>query len=382
MSYNSRKSEVQSESFAASIIAEWPADIQVEYHEEIKILIKEGHLELDAAENLAVARLQAKYPHLDNQREKRRFTQYLDKAKKELLAVPQSEFLKALGQHCVKLFRKTQGWYLDPKQVEDAFATIAYDHFQITQDDFYAVLGSSYGKAKKNPAQLLSRGNPVTVYDEYGKGLVGDLALAEYFIKAHGDNLRYVASQAKWFIYNDGIWEQDDVLEHEYLAWQTCLQLANSEPDPMKKPALVRWRIAQTMLQASRSDIRIKAEMGQWDNDSWLLSSASSVINLRTGASREARPDDYITKQASVTPDFETQPKRWLQFLQVVTGNNPALIDYLQLLCGYCLTGSTREHQFFFFYGTGRNGKSVFMNVLYTLLQDYTRYIPDTMLMA
>ena len=43
---------------------------------------------------------------------------------------------------------------------------------------------------------------------------------------------------------------------------------------------------------------------------------------------------------------------------------------------GYCLTGSTREHALFFLYGTGANGKSVFLNVLSALLGDYASNAP------
>jgi len=40
------------------------------------------------------------------------------------------------------------------------------------------------------------------------------------------------------------------------------------------------------------------------------------------------------------------------------------MIDYLQRICGYMLTGSTEEHAFFMLYGGGGGGKSVFLNVL------------------
>ena len=40
---------------------------------------------------------------------------------------------------------------------------------------------------------------------------------------------------------------------------------------------------------------------------------------------------------------------------------------------GYALTGETREHKLFFLYGTGRNGKSVFLNTLFKIWGDYAR---------
>lgn len=56
---------------------------------------------------------------------------------------------------------------------------------------------------------------------------------------------------------------------------------------------------------------------------------------------------------------------------------------YLQLMVGYCLTGVTSEHALFFLYGTGANGKSVFVNVLTTILGDYAANAPmDTFMEA
>ena len=43
---------------------------------------------------------------------------------------------------------------------------------------------------------------------------------------------------------------------------------------------------------------------------------------------------------------------------------------------GYALTGSTREHALFFLYGTGANGKSVFVNTIATIVGDYATNAP------
>ncbi len=45
----------------------------------------------------------------------------------------------------------------------------------------------------------------------------------------------------------------------------------------------------------------------------------------------------------------------------------------MQRVIGYCLTGSTREHALFFLYGTGANGKSVFLSLISVLLGDYAK---------
>ena len=48
----------------------------------------------------------------------------------------------------------------------------------------------------------------------------------------------------------------------------------------------------------------------------------------------------------------------WTAFLEDATRGDKELIDYLQRMAGYCLTGDTREDCLFLLYGTGANGKS------------------------
>lgn len=45
-------------------------------------------------------------------------------------------------------------------------------------------------------------------------------------------------------------------------------------------------------------------------------------------------------------------------------------------MAGYALTGSTREHALFFLYGTGGNGKGVFLNALSYVMGDYSKTAP------
>jgi putative DNA primase/helicase len=63
-------------------------------------------------------------------------------------------------------------------------------------------------------------------------------------------------------------------------------------------------------------------------------------------------------------------------------GDRAELVDYLQRAIGYTLTGSTREQVFFLLYGTGRNGKSVFMNTIAAMMGDYASETPTETLMV
>jgi P4 family phage/plasmid primase-like protien len=66
----------------------------------------------------------------------------------------------------------------------------------------------------------------------------------------------------------------------------------------------------------------------------------------------------------------------WYSFLEEITGGDAELATFLQRVAGYCLTGSIREHALFFLYGTGSNGKGVFLNTLCAILGDYSAVAP------
>ena len=89
----------------------------------------------------------------------------------------------------------------------------------------------------------------------------------------------------------------------------------------------------------------------------------------------------YVLQRVKTTDkDYRRWP--WRRVPKVVglssrvTGDNRELQDYLQRMAGYALTGVTTEQALFFLYGTGANGKSVFLNTISGLMGDYARTAP------
>jgi putative DNA primase/helicase len=98
------------------------------------------------------------------------------------------------------------------------------------------------------------------------------------------------------------------------------------------------------------------------------------TVDLRTGERYSPRPEDYTTKRSPVAPGGPCP--LWHKFLTRVTAGDDELRQYLQRVAGYCLTGHTYEHAIFFLYGTGANGKSVFVNTLVGMMGDYAITAP------
>jgi putative DNA primase/helicase len=82
----------------------------------------------------------------------------------------------------------------------------------------------------------------------------------------------------------------------------------------------------------------------------------------------------YLTKVTAVAPGDDCP--RWRKFLAEVTAEDAALQSFLQRVSGYALTGITREHALFFNYGTGGNGKGVFLNTLASIMGGYAVVAP------
>ncbi|HTV90657.1 MAG TPA: phage/plasmid primase, P4 family [Stellaceae bacterium] len=204
-----------------------------------------------------------------------------------------------------------------------------------------------------------------------------DEALALRFSAKHADDARYVALWGKWLLWDGSRWRLDQTMRSFDLARAIC-RVASAEIDEPKKVKLAAQvasaKTVAAIVTLARADRRHAALAEQFDADPWLFSAGSATVELRSGTVREPRREDYFTKQAAVSPSGDCP--RWQQFLTEITGDEAELKAYLQRVAGYCLTGVTTEHAMFFCYGTGANGKSVFINTIGGIWGDYSVTAP------
>ncbi len=199
-----------------------------------------------------------------------------------------------------------------------------------------------------------------------------DDALALKFASRHQHRLRFVKRWDRWMIWDGKRWSPDDTLRVIDLARDIARE-ASSE--------IIRNRGSKASLAASsktvsaieslaRADRRHASRAEDWDTDPWSLNTREGTIDLQTGMLRPHNPADFITKITAVGPSGDCP--MWLSFLRRVFNGDESLIVYVQRMLGYSLTGSTREHALFFLYGTGGNGKGVFLNTFHRILGDYS----------
>ena len=203
-----------------------------------------------------------------------------------------------------------------------------------------------------------------------------DDALALDFAALHAELLRYVAAWGAWMRYEGGCWRQESTRFAFDQARRVCRWAASSTTDHRLATSLTSAKTVAAVERMAQSDRRLAATVEQWDVDPMLLNTPGGVVHLKTGFMRPHDPADCLTRITSVAPDRNSTAPTWAAFLRRVTGDDAELIGYLRRLCGYMLTGRTDEQVLAFAYGTGANGKSVFIGTLAGILGDYARSAP------
>ena len=97
------------------------------------------------------------------------------------------------------------------------------------------------------------------------------------------------------------------------------------------------------------------------------------VADLRTGAIRARTRADLIERSVSAAPSKEWRDTRWAAFLEEMIDADA--LEWLRVLCGYALTGLTREHVLVFIYGRERTGKGTLLSAIADAVGDYSRRI-------
>jgi putative DNA primase/helicase len=198
--------------------------------------------------------------------------------------------------------------------------------------------------------------------------------LAVAFMQRMSKDWLYCKHWDKWFGWSAGRWNEDRLLGAQY-AMRLLARVATKRADsPRLKIRLASANTVSAMQRHIRNDPKHAKLPEEFDADSWLLNTPGGIVDLRTSELQAHRRDAFMTKMTTATP--EGRCPQWQTFLSDITAGNMELQSYLQRVAGYCLAGSIQEHALFFLYGTGANGKSVFVNVLSSMLGDYARHAP------
>ena len=206
-------------------------------------------------------------------------------------------------------------------------------------------------------------------------------ALADRFRLRHGSDWRYVALWGSWLGWDGVRWCKDETNSQLDLVRLVCREAAGGRDKAVEARRLASQKTIAAVERIARSDPALAARADDWDPDPMLLNTPGGIIDLSTG---DLRPNDRAARMTSVAGASPCGAcPRWSSFLSEITGGDEAFADYLRRVAGYLLTGDITEQVLFFFYGSGANGKSVFLNALMAVLGDYATTAPlDTFMAA
>ena len=201
--------------------------------------------------------------------------------------------------------------------------------------------------------------------------LITEGSVSDAFTAAHRDQLRFDHTSGRWFLWDGTRWRREETKLAYQWAHARAKQLAADTENNKAILAAGKASFAAGVERLAQSDRTFAITYEIWDRDPWLLGTPGGVVDLRTGGTRPAQPEDFITRLTAVAPANVADCPLWLKFLNETTGNDDKMIGFLQRWFGYCLTGITQEHALLFVHGDGGNGKGVAMNTVFGIMCDY-----------
>lgn len=224
--------------------------------------------------------------------------------------------------------------------------------------------------------------------------IFGDIYNGKIFKKLNDGKMKYCYPRSKWLKYDGLVWSWCDKGEELVAAKKTAEYLVQEAAEYFRKNPLKAKKIiqhAQNSHNISRLDAMLKVaaaednmgvgNMDSLDADPMLVGCLNGIIDLNTGSLVNPNPNLLITRQINANFDNSAKAPLWEKFLNETFKGDKELINYIKKSLGYSLTGLVTEEVFHFCFGIGRNGKSVFANVITKLMGSYAITAPADMLM-
>lgn len=209
-----------------------------------------------------------------------------------------------------------------------------------------------------------------------------------------GDTFRYNYTDKRWMYYKDGKWVYDDkgavyaasdvILERMKIELKVWAEYDGGSmlQDYQKHMKRTRSNAAKRAMVKEFEHL-VPISPAELDVHKTLVNSQSGILDLNTGAVSPHSSEMYMTRMlGTAMPVNPKNPVLWLRFLDDIFNGDKELIRYVQKALGYCLCGLTTEQCVFFLYGTGRNGKSTFLEIIRLILGEYATNIqPESIMM-
>ncbi|PEQ33389.1 DNA primase [Bacillus cereus] len=197
-----------------------------------------------------------------------------------------------------------------------------------------------------------------------------ELGNAERIAYEYGHVIKFV-NDIGWFIWDGKRWRIDNKKEIERITAKVLRGLNKSEDESEMKWARMCER--RNIRMNSIKDLMplVPGERAEFDKHKYLLNVENGIVDLKTGKLQQHDRELGLTKITNIAFDENAKCPTWLTFLDQIFLGDKALIEYMQRLIGYSLTGDISEQIMMFLVGGGSNGKSTFINIIKDIMGDY-----------
>lgn len=217
-----------------------------------------------------------------------------------------------------------------------------------------------------------------------------DLRYADAFIARHRNRIRYITTEKVWLIFDESSgWQRDDdglairglAADFARELYAASFDRSRSEPTSSRQTAaLGNASRLKPMLAFAQCHAHLRLTSNSLDLDPLLVGVENGSLDLSTGHFLPHHPERLITRRLAVSYDPRGTAPVFEQFLAEVQPDL-SVRAFLQRWAGYCLSGSLCEHVLPFHFGTGSNGKSIFLeHVLLRLLGSYGAKMSDSLI--
>jgi len=207
-------------------------------------------------------------------------------------------------------------------------------------------------------------------------------------------DLLYLRHKGHWIIWKENKWrpcEKGEEMRYAVSVLQKQVahakQLMTQDPDRAKtnlSHAISSQKLPRlkAMLELAATLPRMSATASELDSDIYLLGVGNGIVDLKSGKLMPNTPSLLVTRYCNADYVEDAKCPLWIRFLQDVFCEDDETVESVQRILGYTLTGSNTEEVLIICCGYGSNGKSVFQNVISSIMGDYAKNAPSTLLKA
>jgi P4 family phage/plasmid primase-like protien len=227
------------------------------------------------------------------------------------------------------------------------------------------------------------------IHPQTGELLTTEKWFAERIANLFGEKIRFNQTSGKFLIFNGKHWANDEHGDVHKFASETntriFTEINNFEGE---RTRIIKALLKFEKLQVFRGALGfleqfpgIRKTENEFDRQNHLFNCQNGTLNLSTGAFKPHNPIDNISKISEAFFNPDAKYPLWQNFMNRIFNGDFETIFYLQKAVGISLLGDVKEQCFFFCFGRGANGKSVFFETLALLFGSYYQKAPSEMLM-